>query len=436
MTSDAKNILNQVSRMQFQIANIKGLEKRLRALEAGGGGGDTGDHALLTHLDYAHAGHTGFQAALGFTAVPNTRIVAGHPLSGDVTLSKGDVGLGNVDNTSDAEKPIGTATQTALDGKQAALGFTPENGANKDTDGTLAANSDIKYPSQRAVRTYVDAHSGTGMADYRTLNDGRLVRTSDTMLSWNGYAIGLWNGSTWAEVIPSSIPTLSNTATDLDGNALTYGANYDVYAQYSDATAFSLVAKKWTNDTTQAVVPQLWQGRHCYDNTTDVAKSRRWLGTIRLINSAGPKFVFSDTQRFICNLYNQESLLLRMYNTTGAYSTNTTNLRETNNGTGAVRGEVVLCFAQDVRFSGQWLITPGTGAAVMGLGINSTTTGTNNWPLWVPGSNGQRRAPYFGFAILAAGYSYCTVLERVDSGTTTYESSSGTQGLVTFQVLA
>jgi hypothetical protein len=34
--------------------------------------------------------------------------------TGDVTLVKGDVGLGNVDNTSDANKPVSTATQTAL----------------------------------------------------------------------------------------------------------------------------------------------------------------------------------------------------------------------------------------------------------------------------------------------------------------------------------
>ena len=34
--------------------------------------------------------------------------------TGVVTLVKGDVGLGNVDNTSDANKPISTATQTAL----------------------------------------------------------------------------------------------------------------------------------------------------------------------------------------------------------------------------------------------------------------------------------------------------------------------------------
>lgn len=37
------------------------------------------------------------------------------------------------------------------------FGFTPENVVNKDTDGTLAANSDTKYASQKAVKTYADA---------------------------------------------------------------------------------------------------------------------------------------------------------------------------------------------------------------------------------------------------------------------------------------
>lgn len=37
------------------------------------------------------------------------------------TYTKADVGLGNVDNTSDLSKPVSTATQSALDGKQATL---------------------------------------------------------------------------------------------------------------------------------------------------------------------------------------------------------------------------------------------------------------------------------------------------------------------------
>lgn len=40
------------------------------------------------------------------------------------TLNKSAVGLGNVDNTSDASKPISTATQTALNGKQGTLTLT------------------------------------------------------------------------------------------------------------------------------------------------------------------------------------------------------------------------------------------------------------------------------------------------------------------------
>ncbi len=41
------------------------------------------------------------------------------------TVDKNFVGLGNVDNTSDLNKPISTATQTALNAKQDTLGYTP-----------------------------------------------------------------------------------------------------------------------------------------------------------------------------------------------------------------------------------------------------------------------------------------------------------------------
>jgi hypothetical protein len=52
--------------------------------------------------------------------------------TGAVTLVKADVGLSNVDDTTDANKPISTATQTALDGKL---------NASKLTVGTSAPSS-------------------------------------------------------------------------------------------------------------------------------------------------------------------------------------------------------------------------------------------------------------------------------------------------------
>ena len=49
--------------------------------------------------------------------VDKTTTVNGHALSSNITLTKADIGLGNVDNTSDLNKPISNATQTALDTK-------------------------------------------------------------------------------------------------------------------------------------------------------------------------------------------------------------------------------------------------------------------------------------------------------------------------------
>jgi hypothetical protein len=57
----------------------------------------------------------GKQDALGFTAVPTSRTVNGHALSADVAVTASDLTLGNVTNTSDANKPVSTAQQTALD---------------------------------------------------------------------------------------------------------------------------------------------------------------------------------------------------------------------------------------------------------------------------------------------------------------------------------
>lgn len=60
---------------------------------------------------------------LGCNVVGGVESVTGNGVGGtssNVVMTyptPSDIGLGNVDNTSDASKPISTATQTALDGK-------------------------------------------------------------------------------------------------------------------------------------------------------------------------------------------------------------------------------------------------------------------------------------------------------------------------------
>jgi hypothetical protein len=74
-------------------------------------------------------------------------------------IDKTMVGLTNVDNTTDADKPVSTATQTALNLK--------EDNANKSTTTSLG-NSDVLFPTQNAVKTYVDTNL-TSKADITSL---------------------------------------------------------------------------------------------------------------------------------------------------------------------------------------------------------------------------------------------------------------------------
>ena len=62
--------------------------------------------------------------------------------------AKTNLGLDQVNNTSDINKPISTATQNALALK--------ENSSNKSTDATLADGTNTKFPTELAVKTYVN----------------------------------------------------------------------------------------------------------------------------------------------------------------------------------------------------------------------------------------------------------------------------------------
>ena len=82
--------------------------------------------------------------------------------TGAVTLAASDVGLGNVDNTSDANKPISNATQAALNGKQAkitASGLLKGDGAGGVT--TATKGTDYAGTSETVTATLLAA-SWTG----------------------------------------------------------------------------------------------------------------------------------------------------------------------------------------------------------------------------------------------------------------------------------
>lgn len=94
------------------------------------------------------------------------------------THTKTEVGLGNVDNTSDAAKPISTATQTALNGKAASSHtHTKTEVGLANVDNT----SDAAKPISTATQTALDgkepsAWTGT-QAAYNALGSKDANRT-------------------------------------------------------------------------------------------------------------------------------------------------------------------------------------------------------------------------------------------------------------------
>ncbi|MFB0904197.1 MAG: hypothetical protein QMB11_07440 [Nonlabens sp.] len=115
----------------------------------------------------------------------NKADIASPSFTGTVSgITASMVGLANVDNTTDLLKPISNATQTALDDKEAT--------ANKSTDINADADSDVKFPSVKAVKTYVDA-SSSSIKEVRTITTSGTAASTDYILLCNtsGGAFGL-----------------------------------------------------------------------------------------------------------------------------------------------------------------------------------------------------------------------------------------------------
>lgn len=112
--------------------------------------------------DYEQAGMFGDVDLSGY--VPSTRTVAGKPLSENVTLTKADVGLGNVDNTADAAKNVLSATKLTT---KRTISLSGDATGSVQFDGS--ANADI------AVTVKNSAHAAD--ADHATAADSATSAT-------------------------------------------------------------------------------------------------------------------------------------------------------------------------------------------------------------------------------------------------------------------
>jgi hypothetical protein len=126
-------------------------------------------------------------------------------------IVKGDVGLGNVDNTSDANKPVSTAGQTALDGKQTSSTFTSNaylqnrGTTSQDTVGDgrgvtfnysgSSGNKPTGTDHSLMTMAYSDAWQTQLAQDWR--NGGRSYIRGQNNGTWSGWS-QLWSSADFA----------------------------------------------------------------------------------------------------------------------------------------------------------------------------------------------------------------------------------------------
>lgn len=155
-TSDANK---PVSSAQQAALNAKA--DAARTITAGGG--LTGGGDLSTNRTIALSTATQTSLAKADTALQAAPVTSVAGKTGAVTLAKGDVGLANVDNTSDANKPVSSAQQAALDTKVAQsdvyVWSQPNNAAGPGPGGVIvdstAAPNVARNTSAKASEGYV-----------------------------------------------------------------------------------------------------------------------------------------------------------------------------------------------------------------------------------------------------------------------------------------
>jgi hypothetical protein len=152
--------------------------------------------------------NTGFNTAPGGSGAGVTSVSG---KTGVVTLTKNDVGLANVDNTSDANKPVSLATQTALDSKvpSALLGVI-SGIATLGADSKLLTSQipDSIIAGLKWQGTWNVATNTPDVPSALALNNGffykvNVVGTSSITGSSITYSLGDWlisNGTVWQHV--------------------------------------------------------------------------------------------------------------------------------------------------------------------------------------------------------------------------------------------
>ena len=196
-----------------------------------------------------NSGTAGTMADYTELATPTDAVTSVNGQTGIVVLGKADVGLGNVDNTADADKPISSATQTALNGK---ANTSHTHTASQVTDFSTAA--DARITAQKAT--------ANGIA---TLDSGTKVPIAQIPTGTTSTTVSLGNhthsaGTTSAAGFATLATQAETNARSISNKVVTPAGlasfTRKVTGTIGDGTATTIAV---THDLGQWVVAQLYE---------------------------------------------------------------------------------------------------------------------------------------------------------------------------------
>jgi len=174
---------------------------------------------------------------VGFQNAINAKLSANGDGSLLTGLTKTQVGLANVDNTSDASKPVSTAQQSALDTKLATngnggslTGLTKTQVGLSNVDNT----ADTAKPVSTAQQTALDAKQAAlvSATNIKTVNGVSILGAGDL-------AVNQIASVQWARVLGSNATTTGQALVDVTGLVLPLVANavYEIEAHLGVQTS-------------------------------------------------------------------------------------------------------------------------------------------------------------------------------------------------------
>jgi hypothetical protein len=224
------------------------------------GGGGTGT------VQNGQPGMVTYYPGLG-TTVGDSGVLAGQLVTASATFTTGHLvqgtGAGRFVSDSGLVAAQVCVQSPLCPGYQASLGFTPENVANKDASTTLGTSS-LKYPTQNAVKVYVD----TGLA------------TKEGALTWG----------------PGLVKTLSTVSVQSTAPGfLTSGGATDLVAGVSASGKMQVMTNGQLQYTDGALSALLWKG---YLTQSDLS----WLvnATVCTSDANGGKLTVDSAKRIVC----------------------------------------------------------------------------------------------------------------------------------------